>query len=296
MDIRDKKLVSSLVLALCLQNCHVQEGALEVQHEPHPGAAALLGAFDEVPEPADAGIEAAPDEVNPVENVAEAMVAAAPIALGGGSDTIGLAQRLERMCITIQSASEPVCALLQMCFDANDLNIRRQAIMVLTTLEARSTDKQVFLSLLRRPLRDGDDVVRSMAATILLELVEKEYVGHISDDALAIIKIILKEDNSGTCQAARVLILDLMLADEALNPASVLAIVKEIMQDASPAIESFNVETFAHMVRYKSDPGVFFPTIKYLLRNKVFISCWAAWEALVMLIEDKDRAIYLAAI
>ncbi|MEN0016423.1 MAG: hypothetical protein AAF706_02270, partial [Bacteroidota bacterium] len=115
MDIRDKKLVSSLVFALCLQNCHVQEGALEVQHEPHPGAAALLGAFDEAPEPADADIEAAPDEMNPVEDVEDAVAAAAPIAPDGGSDTIGLFERLERMCITFQSASEPVCALLQMC-------------------------------------------------------------------------------------------------------------------------------------------------------------------------------------
>ncbi|MEO1301104.1 MAG: hypothetical protein AAFU83_02535 [Bacteroidota bacterium] len=282
MDIRDKKLVSSLVFALCLQNCHVQEGALEVQHEPHPGAAALLGAFDEAPEPA--------DEMNPVENVEGAVAAAAPIAPDGGSDTIGLFQRLERICVTGQSASEPVFALLQMCFDANSLRVRRQAIATLMVLKTRSTDEQAFLPLLRKPLQDGDDVVRGMAATLLLKLMEKGYAEHMSDDALAIIKVILKEDNSGTCQAARVILLDLMLTDEALNPANVLTIIKERTRDASPAIESFNVETFAHMVRYKSDARVFFPTIKYALRNKVFVSCWAAWEALVMLIEDKDRA------
>lgn len=290
MDIRDKKLVSSLVFALCLQNCHVQEGALEVQHEPHPGAAALLGAFDEVPEPADVDIEAAPNEMNPVEDVEDAVAAAAPIAPDGGSDTVGLFQRLERICVTDQSASEPVFALLQMCFDANSLRVRQKAIIALTALKARSTDKQAFLPLLRRPLRDEDDVVRGMAATLFRELVEKEYEGYMADDALVIIKVILKEENSGTCQAARVLLLELMLIDEALTPANVLTIIKERMRDASPANRSFNVETFAHMVRYKSDVGVFFPTIKYILRNKVFISCWAAWEALVMLIEDKDRA------
>ncbi|MEN0016258.1 MAG: HEAT repeat domain-containing protein, partial [Bacteroidota bacterium] len=138
--------------------------------------------------------------------------------------------------------------------------------------------------------RDEDDVVCGMAATLFRELVEKEYEGHMTDDVLAIIKAILKGENSGTFQAARVLLLELMLIDEALNPANVLTIIKERMRDVSPATESFNVETFAHMVRYKSDAGVFFPTIKYILRNKVFISCWAAWEALVMLIEDKDRA------